>query len=35
MRKRGAAFDLPIAVVILVSLGLIPEDNVNALVIGN
>ena len=35
MRKRGAAFDLPIAVAILVSLGLIPEDNVkNALVIG-
>lgn len=35
MRKRGAAFDLPIAVAILVSLGLIPEENVkNALVIG-
>ena len=35
MRKRGAAFDLPIAVAILVSLGVIPEENVrNMLIIG-
>lgn len=35
MRKEGASYDLPIAVGILVSLGLIPEEGIqNTLIIG-
>lgn len=35
MRKEGASYDLPIAVGILVSLGLIPEEGIhNTLIVG-
>ena len=35
MRKEGAAYDLPIAIGVLVSLGLIPEEGIgNTLIVG-